>query len=195
MYLLFAIAVVFALLVFHAGRSGLIVQNEQISSTLGTLASKTALSLSSVLSSTLANSFLMKRWRGTVFVDSVDDTEGPFVIGLARGNATVAEIAIAFTEANTVGRTDVTQVLTEDSAWTIHQNSVVMLKPDGAAQGTGTNKVNWIATFDISFGRKGIPWSESEGWQVFFINLSNGAMTTGAGIDGWTQAWGVWLRD
>ncbi len=181
------------LIVLGHVRSSLVIQNQNFSQTLGTLGAQTALLLSSSLSSSLTHSFLAKRWRGTIQVDSLDDTEGPLAIGLARGDATVAEIAAAFTEANTAGPTDTSQTLTEDEVWTIVQNSVVYLEQGNFEQETGTGKTNWHARWDISL-KKGFPFNESQGWVIFIINLDSGALTTGSAAKGHSQVWGVWLN-
>ncbi len=157
---------------------------------LSTLAGRTALELNSVMDSITAP-FLMKQYRYIIQVTghTVSD-DGPLVLLLARGDATVAEIALAMNEQNTTGPSDTSQVLTEDAIAVMYNNTVHAFE----FKGEGTEAV--IDTGWRSFGgKRGIPALEDTGFSLFVYNCGSGSLATGSVANG--QAWvrGVWLRD
>ncbi len=168
------------------GDTGIIHQVGPIQDvSLGTLAAKTAIAGDLAFTATTAG-WLMKQARQFVTVNGVTIGEGPILIGIARGDATAAEISLAMIEANTSGPQDTTQRRTESDSWIVLQNSVEQLIPNG--DGTShTSSGKWI-----SFG-KGIPYAETSGWQSFIYNASGSALTTGARADGDVHYRGVWL--
>ncbi len=153
---------------------------------LSTLGSKTALSLGSTMAA-ITTPLLMKRIRYFLMLHSVTTDEGPFIVGLASGNASAAEISAAISEANTAGPEDVTQSLSEDNAWVVMWNTVEFLQPADSG-GEYHSKGEWH-----SLG-KGMPAQEAVGFQAFIANLDGTALTTGAEVQGSIQVQGVWLR-
>ncbi len=157
---------------------------------LSTLAGRTAIILNTNVSTTIQNAFLMKRIRYLLqMVGRTTDDDGPLVVGLAKGDATIAEIATAMIEHNTIGPSDTTETLTEDNAWVVYQNTVVPFLYRGG-NSTGQIPPGWM---DIE-GRKGIPALEDQGFQLFVYNAGSGALSTGVSINGICQVQGVWLR-
>jgi len=170
-------------------KSNLIHQNEQVDNVaLATLAARTALQLSAAFT-TLNNSFLVKRIRYFLKLHSVAVDEGPFLIGMAHGDASISELTAALTANNAIGPDDVTEVLTEDQPWIIYQQSVVMPVPSDSG-GEYLTSGSWI-----NMPGRGIPALEGSGWQIFIANLDGTALTTGAEIQGMVQTQGVWLND
>ncbi len=167
----------------------LIHQNEQVDNVaLATLAARTALQLSAAFT-TLTTSFLIKRVRYFLKLHSVAVDEGPFLVGLARGNAIISEITAALTANNAIGKADITEVLTEDQPWVIYQETVRMLTPSDSG-GEYLSDGRWN-----NMPGRGLPAVEGSGWQVFIANLDGTALTTGAEIQGMVQTQGVWLND
>jgi len=168
---------------------GLKVQNGEVADVaLSTLASQNALLIDGDFVSIKAT-FLMKRIRYFLQLEGVTADEGPFLLVLAPGNASIAEIADALISRNTVGVHDVTQTLKEDAVWAgAFQMSVEMLKPvGGPAATTFVSSGDWI-----SFG-KGLPAVEDGGWSLNIFNADAANLTTGGVIKGNYQIQGVWL--
>ncbi len=178
------------LLLLHVG-SGLVVQNDSLLTvSLGTLAAQTPIILTGgIMSTSLAHSFLVKKIKINLHLDTVVPSEGPFYVGMAFGDATVGEIQGGLQEANTSGPHDTTQVRTQDNAFNIVQMSLTA----GEQQVESSTVSHWNFRNEISFG-KGIPFQEGQGWNWFVYNAGNGALTTGSGINGHCQAMGVWLN-
>lgn len=174
----------------HTAPQHLKINNRSfVGTALGTLASLAALSLDSGFGTGLAQSYLLKKVKITFHLDSLPVSEGPLIVGLAKGDATAAEIAQAMTENNAGGDRDTTQSLTEDNVWTVIQSSLV---PGIYVRETDTTHyVQFID--DISFG-KGIPLRQGQGVQAFIYNPGS-TLGTGAIISGIYQLYGVWLRD
>ncbi len=170
--------------------NSLVVQAGSFTGTaLGTLAARTALALNTVFNA-LTATFLGKRWRGTALIIGVDESDGPFSLLIAPGNATVAEVTSAMIENNTGGPDDVTQSLTEDTSFVVVRNAVVDMVPVGDAAPT-----KWFAKWDMRLGSKGIPFPEGSGFSVYIFNRDTQALETGSSIQGMFEVWGVWLRD
>ncbi len=162
-----------------------------VASALSTLTANQAIIINTQFGSGLSRSFLMKKLRMYGLTAFVDEGDGNLCYGLAKGDATVAEIAAAMNEFNANGPEDTTETLTEDEVWTVIQNSLVWGKPSGEADGaSGSHDI----TFDgeISFG-KGIPAVEDQGVSIFVYN-GGPSMTTGALASVHAQIYGVWLR-
>ncbi len=159
--------------------------------TLGTLAGKTALQLDASMA-ILDRTFLMKRVR--YFLQLVGRTaadDGPLLVGLARGDASLQEIQDAILEANPNGPADTTQALTEDNAWIVYQNTVVAFVFRAALTEAQPHRSDWI---DFG-GKNGIPTQEGNGFQLFVFNARAGSLATGSSVNGLMQVQGVWLRD
>ncbi len=171
-------------------KHGLVIQNETISDVaLGTLGARAAIKLGSAFNAITAT-YLMNRFRLWIHLKGLTTDEGwPFLVGLARGDATAAEIATAMLEGNTSGPSDTTQVLTQDNAFVVVQKSIRQVARSDFADTEG------FATIDMKLPKRGIPFSEGSGWQIFIYNATNSALTTGAIVNGQSQYWGVWLRD
>lgn len=170
---------------------GLVQQSMNLTSVaLGTLAGKTAIILDSSLSS-IDTSFLMKRVRYLLqLVGRTADDDGPILVGIANGNATIGEIATAMQEANIAGPEDVTQSLTQDNAWVVYQNTVIALANLGSVTEAQPRDSSWIGFG----GKNGIPALENSGFSLFAFNAGSGGLTTGSSINGMAQVQGVWLR-
>ncbi len=155
-----------------------------------TLAARAAIILSTQFSNPTA-SFLMKRVRYYAQIaNRTANDDGPILIGCANGDATVSEIAAAMNERNVNGPDDITNMLDQDNAWVVYQNTVVPFVYQGAVA-EGQAPSNWI-----NFGGKnGIPAIEGSGMVLFAYNSGVGALATGILVNGITQIQGVWLRD
>ncbi len=157
---------------------------------LGTLAANTAIVLNNAFNNP-SNSFLMKRVRYFLqFIGRTLTDDGPILVGIANGNASLAEIAAAMLEGNTVGPADITETLTQDESWVVYQNTVVPFVTRGDGSEAQTDG-KWIAFG----GKNGIPAIENSGWQLFAFNAGQGALSTGSNVSGNTQIQGVWLND
>ncbi len=156
---------------------------------LDTLGSRAALILNSTLNG-ITRSFLVKRVKYllTLIGKTIND-DGPICVLLNRGDATAAEVGLAMTEINTAGPSDTTQVLTQDNAWIVYQNTVMAFIP----RGDGTAAVLDSGWFSIG-GKNGIPIVEGTGLSVHAFNAGSGALATGASINGIVLLQGVWLR-
>ncbi len=163
---------------------------------ISTLAAKTALILNSEFTAITAT-FLMKRVRYLLQIKGLTSADnGPLVVGVANGNASVAEIGTAMIEKNTAGPADLTQSLTQDSAFgAVYQNSIVAFSSEPVVAATNYQSnpetMNWIQVG----GKNGIPAPEGAGFQLFIYNTGNGPMATGATVEGIAHLQGVWLRD
>ncbi len=173
----------------HKTINHLQVQNIPVNDlALSTLASRAALLLASTFGTTLKNTFLVKKVKFFLHLVGAANGEAEnILIGIAKGDATAAEMAAALNEINTVGPEDTTQVLTSDNVWTIWQNSVQQMKSDGTGVNAGVEK-------EITLG-KGMPAISEQGIQIFAYNNDGTLLTTGGVINGLVQLWGVWLRD
>ncbi len=157
---------------------------------LATLAGRTAIVLRSF--SAITATFLMQRFRyllQLVGVTTADD--GPILVGIAKGDASLTEIASAMIEANTTGPGDTTQSLTQDETWVVYQNTVRAFNLSGGDP-TGRFVVDMWQRFG---GKNGIPALEGTGFQLFAYNAGSGALTTGSSVNGLCHVQGVWLRD
>ncbi len=159
---------------------------------LGTLGARTAIALNTAFNA-LTATFLMMRVRYLLKLSgSTLGDDGPILIGIAKGNASIAEIGSAMIENNTSGPEDVTQSLTEDTSFSVYQNTVVsMIGESTVEDGHPATKSGWIRFG----GKRGIPASEGSGWQLFAFNSGSSALTTGAVVNGLAHTQGVWLRD
>ncbi len=156
---------------------------------LGTLGARTAIALNAVMTSATAT-FLIKRVRFLLqLVGRTLTDDGPVVVFLNKGDASLTELAVAFTDVNTSGPGDTTQVLSSDVPWSVYQDSVraFVMGGDGTE---GIMHSGWI-----KMPGKGLPASEGSGLAVHALNTGSGALTTGSSINGIVQVQGVWLRD
>lgn len=170
---------------------GVLVQVEPVSASLGTLAAKTALTLSSTFTGTTAT-FLMKRVQYNVLLTAADEFDGPYYLGVANGDASATEITEGMVYNNTSGPEDFSQVREATRLKAVLWGSLDAGVETGIT--TGTDKKGIHFTGDFSFG-KGIPWPEGAGWKIFIYNASANALQTGSGVNGMIHSHGVWLRD
>ncbi len=157
---------------------------------LSTLGGRTALALNTQLTAP-ESSFLMKRYRYLLQLTGRSLTDdGPIAVCMNKGDASLAEINLAFVDNNPTGPSDNTETLGEDQIWSVYQNTVDVFQ----YAGDGTEGV--LNTEWKSFGGKnGIPAVENQGVAVHAFNCGSGALTTGVVINGIVQVQGVWLRD
>ncbi len=157
---------------------------------LDTLAGRTAILLRSF--SAITATFLMHRLRYFLqYVARTADDDGPLLVGIAKGDASLAEIAAAMIEANTIGPGDTSQVLTQDETWVVYQNTVKAFNMSG-----GVAAERFVGDDWIKFGGKnGIPALEGTGFQLFAFNAGSGALSTGSSVNGLVHVQGRWLRD
>lgn len=153
---------------------------------LGTLATLTAVSLDGTYGTPITRAFLMKAVNYWLTLESLTTSEGPVIIGLANGTATVAEIANWFS-ALTVADSDdagaagiIAQLKT-----IVYAQSVIVL--DGRA--------DTVLSIRKTLGGRGsgIPVQEDTGFQLFAFNADISTLTTGARIRGVYAVEGVWL--
>ncbi len=155
---------------------------------LGTLGSRAALTLSSVMSTSIKNTFLVKKIKYFLHVNGLTNGQGDnILVVINKGDATAAEVAQALTELNTVGPEDTTQMRTQDNAWNVWQNTIRALSSRGSAD-------NAYLSEEISLG-KGMPAISEQGIAVHAFNNDGSALDTGAVVNGLIQLYGVWLRD
>ncbi len=177
------------LVVLHATMGSLKTQNGQVDNVaLTTLAARTAIAIDADFASVTAT-FLAKRVRYQLHVEGITGSEGPFVIAIAAGNASAAEVTAAWNARNTTGPADVTQSLTEDQPWIIWQDSVEFLAGEENSPTDFHSHGDWHKLG----GGKGIPAVEDAGWQLFLINVDGTALTTGGIVKGTYQVQGIWL--
>lgn len=161
---------------------------------IASLGAKTAVILSAVLGG-IQNSFLVKKVKYMLRMAGSLNEDELVAVMINPSNASLPEIALALTHANTIGPNDRTLSLLDDNIWNVWQNTVRMFKmsgqtTDGTAS-TGTYEVD----DEISLG-KGMVAREDEGISVSAMNISNNAMAASSQlITGIVQLWGVWLRD
>ncbi len=168
--------------------ASLVHQNEPVEDVaLSTLGARSALQIANDFSAITAT-FLMKRVRYMLLLDAVTAGEGSFCVALAQGDTSAVEASQGFTEGNTAGPSDRTQMLTQDNSWNVIQDSVEFLRPAAVV-------ADWESDGEWHSLGKGIPFPEGSGWQAVIMNLDNAALTTGAIIKGIIQYQGVWLRD
>ncbi len=157
---------------------------------LATLQPRAALIINTQFSTPL-QSFLLKRVRYLLqLVGRTAGDDGPLLIGMCHGDATVSEIAASMTERNVNGQEDITSMLDQDLAWIVYQNTVVPIVYRGALT-EGQPHSSWINYG----GKNGIPAIEGSGTTVFIYNAGSAQLSTGSTINGQVMVQGVWLRD
>ncbi len=155
-----------------------------------TLAGRTAIIVNQQFNNPLTT-FLMKRIRYFAqFTNRSSNDDGPLLIGCANGDAIVTEITAAMNERNVNGPEDITNVLDQDTAWVVYQDTVRPFVVQGE-QAYGQVAAHWTK-FP---GRNGTPALEASGMQIFVYNSGVGALSTGMLINGIAHIQGVWLRD
>ncbi len=171
----------------------LVIQNLVVDDVaLGVLGARTAISINSQLTA-ISASFLVKKIKYMLKLSDVENPdEGLMLITPTQGDVTAAEAASAFTEINTAGPSDTTQMLTQDEVWSAWQKAARVMRP--LPELADANKHEGWLIEEVSLG-KGMVAREGVGVSFQAINITNNAMATGATIGGLIQLWGVWLRD
>lgn len=149
---------------------------------LGTLANVTALVFESTHGTGMLNAYLMKRVQASLTIVTADANDGPFVIGMARGGATVTEIKAAIEMA----QLDRSRQQQADVRVVLHETLRMAHFP------TSGNEANIQVIQESLGGGKGIPFDEGEGWQWFIYNLGP-AQIAGAFVFLEASYWGAWL--
>ena len=151
---------------------------------LGTLASKTALVVQSDHGTALLKSFLMKKFIANLALKTPDAGD-VIIVGLARGDATVTEIANAL---------QATQF--ERDLQTQANRRMVLMESLRIFHGTDTANGGMRALhYEVSVGGgKGIPFEDGDGWQWFVYNPDDGSLAAGSEIMGIVVYFGVWLN-
>ncbi len=154
----------------------------------GALAADTAVQLNTTFGPTLSQSFLVKKIEYRLRATSAN-TEESFIIGLANGSATTAELASAIRDAVT-DVDDATAVQTAGLHNVIWWETLRMFAISADTNGDA-QVIN--ESFSVG-GGKGIPAKEATGLQVFAYNPAAAAMTA-AFVHGLIVLKGIWLND
>lgn len=152
-------------------------QNHAVS--LGTLATATALTVGTTA---ITEPFLMKHLRGT-WLCRDPDVGDTLLVGLARGDASVAEIKVAI-ELNQTERDQVNQAQARIVAWETVRTMTALT----GAQGMQSDHIDQTLG-----GGGGIPFDADDGWQFFVMNIGSNDQVAGATVNFRGDVTGVWL--
>ncbi len=149
---------------------------------LATLDTVTALSIESTHGTAMLNAYLMKHVRAALSLETPDVDDGPFLVGMARGGASITEIKAAIENAdldrNRQGQANIRVVLFET------------VRMFGSTESSATGP---FIEMDVSLGGgKGIPFDEGEGWQWFIYNMGS-QLVAGSFINLFASYAGAWL--
>lgn len=151
---------------------------EVVNTSLGALAGQTALKVGSDHETAMTRAFLAKSVRMQMHWKGATAGEGPLLIGLAQGTASVTKIKSAIED--TLLRDD--PAVTGSKKDVLHE-STVLITTDNPREDR-----------EVSLGGgKGIPFHEDLGFQVFAYDVSSGGLTTGSSVRGIATIKGVWL--
>ncbi len=156
-------------------------QENATGTALVTLATRTAIIIDSDHSTNLVGTALITKVNAHVYVRDLTTGEGPILIGMARGDATVAEIATALNQQHVQPKNPGDQSAMQN----VFFESVVAC-------------FNQFPVINYEFklgGGKGIPMQEGIGWQWFAYNLDSSSLTTGAAAGVQATLYGAWLSD
>ncbi len=161
----------------------ILTHNIAPSSTVASLAANTAVVFNNNFGTGLLRSFLMKRVKALFFLKGAVAGE-LFLVGIARGDATVTEIKTALEQVQ------LERDLQDQANTRVILHDSLELITGLAADSTGMAKI------EISLGGgKGIPFEEGDGWQWFIYNVDDGAASAGSQqIQGRATYYGVWLN-
>lgn len=133
--------------------------------------------------STLAHAFLAKTVQGT-YVMQAPDTDDTIVVGMARGDSTVAEIKAAL-ELNRLEPDEPSEAASKHVLW----ETVMIL--DGRIGAAGANKQPMPR---VSLGGgKGIPFDADDGFSFFAYNIGTDDQVAGAVVHFQGYLTGIWL--
>ncbi len=170
----------------NPAHKGYQTMGETIGAALGTLAANTVLQLQSTYGNTITRTFLLKKFECLTTIEQLTSEQGPILVGLANGTASVAEIKSAL-EDNNPDPDDATSYAVAANRRMILWQSLHIL--DGRQDTKNHYRTR------IGARGKGIPIAEDTGVQVFAYNADSSALTTGASIRGYYMLGGVWLND
>ncbi len=165
---------------------------------LGTLAAVTLVAVDdgTYSGSSLTAGFLMKKIRGTAFVEFSSDGATPDdfpMLVLAYGDKSMSDLSTAMIleEPNPAVDHLVNQATVRAIVDAIGPRNVTHHENDA-------NNANQTYTFDLSefvLPKTGMPFPEGVGWQLAIFNPTSSAYTTGAICTLWAKYLGVWLSD
>ncbi len=152
---------------------------------VGALAANIAVQVEGAHSTGLLQSYLMKKVKASFVIEGLTSGEGNHLIaGIARGDASIAEIQTAITGTQ-LERDRVSQA---QKRVVLHETLTAL--PVSAILDTRTMTME----IEISLGGgRGIPFEEGDGWQWFVINIDDSTITTGATFALRATYWGIWL--
>ena len=155
---------------------------------LSTLGARAALLLASTFSTSIKNSFLVKKVKMMLHLTgATTGAASAILVALGSGDITVTEFAAALTEINTVGPEDTTQIRTSDNVWNIWQKTLSMFADSSDPT---------VAVIDKEYSLgKGMVARSEQGILAMAFNNDGSALDTGIVVNGLIQLWGVWLRD
>ncbi len=148
---------------------------------LATLQAGVAVVIENAHSTAMLESFLMKRVEAT-FVLQTPDVDDHIIIGMSRGDATVAEIKAAI-ELTQLERDLQDQA---NARVVLHETKRMLTGNDGVVG----DKVHLKVSLG---GGKGIPFDDGDGWAWFAYNAGSNDQVAGAFIGGNGTYYGVWL--
>ncbi len=146
---------------------------------LGTLAAGVAVIVDDVV---MTDAFLAKHYRAQ-FALTASDAGDAIIVGIAQGDATVAEIKSALEQKQLKRDTTL-----QDTARKVLFETTQLITVGDISQEGVTHMI------DVSLGGgKGIPFKEDDGYAVFAYNAAPDAFSTGALLIGHFHLTGVWL--
>ncbi len=155
---------------------------------LGTLGARTALIVDSSFTTTLTRTFLLKQVQYAIEMGQGTSGSGPVIIGLANGQASVAEIKACLEDLVTNPDDPSSQAIASLKR-TVLWETVRIIQITSAGNHNMINETIKIG------GGKGIPGVENTGFSVFVWNPSNAALIDGVGLNGLIVLKGVWMND
>ncbi len=161
-------------------KSNIVIQTDRLTdSTIGTLASVTAVILDSTFSTGMLQNFLLKKLRTHLFLENLGAIDG-VIIGYCAGDLTIAQIATIM--------------------------GTPELGPSEGDEGALSRKIYWesvriVESLDPTYrldgqslgGGKGIPTFEGVGYQMFAFNPMGHSFAAGVQASGVQANYGVWM--
>ncbi len=159
------------------------ILRSQTSAALSTLASQTVLQIEAQHDSEMIASFLLKKVHVMSVLRGLTDLEGPVMIGMAQGSASVTAIKSAL-ERILLGPDKAVQVPDMVVLW----ETVRMFPVQSSDEFVLDEVIKGIG------GGKGIPFREDVGFQWFAYNFDTAdPLSTGAIVDLSVTYWGAFL--
>ncbi len=155
---------------------------------VSTLGAGTALIVNSDFTTNLTRTFLLKQVQYALEVSGGTSGQGPLVVGLAMGLASVAEIGNALEDLVTNPNDPSSQAIAG-------LKRTVLWETVRIFQITNAGNQNLINEKISIGGGKGIPALEEAGLSVFVWNPANASLSTGTLLSGLVILKGVWMND